>query len=55
MAVALNYKDGDKVATDNPKVPGLSVIIPDEFSTDYQLGYGSPKATKTLSTDENHE
>ncbi|KAF9729744.1 hypothetical protein PMIN06_004923 [Paraphaeosphaeria minitans] len=55
MAVALNYKDGDKVATDNPKVPGLSVIIPDEFSTDYQLGYGSPKATKTLRTDENHE
>ncbi|KAL5376451.1 hypothetical protein DPSP01_010461 [Paraphaeosphaeria sporulosa] len=55
MAVALNYKEGGKVATDNPKVPGLSAIFPGGFPTAYQPGYGSPKATGTPRTDEDHE
>jgi protocatechuate 3,4-dioxygenase beta subunit len=42
MAVALNYKEGGKIATDNPKVPGLSVIFPGGFPTAYQPGYGAP-------------
>jgi hypothetical protein len=51
MRVAMNYKEGGKVATDNPKVPGLDAIFPGGFPTAYQPPYGGASA----SADSDHE
>jgi hypothetical protein len=47
----MNYKEGGKVATDNPKVPGLDAIFPGGFPTAYQPPYGGASA----SADSDHE
>jgi hypothetical protein len=42
MAVASAFSEGGKMATDNPKVPGLDQIFPGGFPTAYQpaVGFG---------------
>ncbi|KAK1753236.1 Intradiol ring-cleavage dioxygenase [Echria macrotheca] len=42
MAVAMRMKEGGKMVTTNPKVPGLDQIFPGGFPTAYQPGYGAP-------------
>ena len=44
MAVAMKGKDGGKMVTTNPKVPGLDQIFPGGFPTAYQPAYGAPAA-----------
>jgi len=46
MAVAQKFKDGGKMVTTNPKVPGLDAIFPGGFPTAFQPGYG-PAAVET--------
>jgi len=56
MRVALNYEEGGKVATDNPKIPGLDAIFPGGFPTAYQPPYsGEPKATGSASAESEHK
>ncbi|KAK0644156.1 Intradiol ring-cleavage dioxygenase, partial [Cercophora newfieldiana] len=40
MAAAMRYKEGGKMNTANPKIPGLDAIFPGGFPTAYQPGYG---------------
>lgn len=40
MAVAMRGKDGGKMVTTNPKIPGLDIIFPGGFPTAYQPGGG---------------
>ncbi|KAK5654725.1 hypothetical protein OQA88_7050 [Cercophora sp. LCS_1] len=42
MAVALREKEGGRMVTTNPKIPGLDGIFPGGFPTAYQPGYGTP-------------
>jgi len=50
MAGAMNYGEGGKVATTNPKVPGLSAIFPGGFPTAYQPAYGPNGAPPAAAT-----
>ncbi|KAH8898850.1 aromatic compound dioxygenase [Thozetella sp. PMI_491] len=47
MAVAQNFKEGGKMITTNPKIPGLDQIFPGGFPTAYQPGFGGPAAAPT--------
>jgi len=47
MAVAAAYKEGGKMATTNPKIPGLAQIFPGGFPTAYQPAYGAPAPAPT--------
>lgn len=40
MSVAMRYKEGNKMVTTNPKVPGLDQIFPGGFPTAYNPGMG---------------
>ncbi|KAK0616890.1 Intradiol ring-cleavage dioxygenase [Immersiella caudata] len=40
MAAAMRGKDGGKMVTTNPKIPGLDAIFPGGFPTAYQPAYG---------------
>ena len=40
MAVAEAYKDGGKMKTTNPKLPGFSQMFPGGFPTSFQPGFG---------------
>lgn len=47
MAVAQKFKEGGKMVTTNPKVPGLDAIFPGGFPTAFQPGYGPAAAVET--------
>jgi hypothetical protein len=40
MAAAMRFKEGNKMVTTNPKIPGLDQIFPGGFPTAYQPGFG---------------
>ena len=42
MAVAMRLKEGGKMVTINPKIPGLDQIFPGGFPTAYQPAFGVP-------------
>jgi len=44
MAVAQKFKEGGKMVTTNPKVPGLDAIFPGGFPTAFQPGFGGAAA-----------
>ena len=40
MPAAMNLKDGGKMKTDNPKIPGFDSMFPGGFPTSWQPGWG---------------
>lgn len=42
MATAMRLKDGGKMVTTNPKIPGLDRLFPGGFPTAYNPGFGGP-------------
>jgi hypothetical protein len=62
MTVAQKFKEGGKMVTTNPKVPGLDAIFPGGFPTAFQPGIGSaametsvPSVTEEEEKDERRE
>ncbi|KAI1847897.1 hypothetical protein JX266_006010 [Neoarthrinium moseri] len=46
MPVAMAYKEGGKMATNNPKLPGFSQMFPGGFPTSFQPGFGPSPTPK---------
>ena len=46
MATAMRYKEGGKVATNNPKLPGFDQLFPGGFPTAWQPGFGPSPTPK---------
>ena len=50
MAAAMRLKEGGKMVTTNPKMPGLDAIFPGGFPTAYQPAYGGKQPARPTST-----
>jgi hypothetical protein len=62
MAVAQKFKEGGKMVTTNPKLPGFDAMFPGGFPTAFQPGFGSaavetsvPSVAKEQEKDEPRE
>jgi hypothetical protein len=50
MAAAMRGKEGGKMVTTNPKIPGLDAIFPGGFPTAYQPAYGGQQPPRPTTT-----